>query len=247
MPSNEPAPTLTVRNDSPDSNDLGTPTLTHDDSASITAPLQDLPPEVNSPRRPSNTSVYSASIGSTADSTSKHTPVSERATSDKASRQPTPDPTILPEPQESLNTTITNLLAQKQAASAASAAPPTEFNQRRRKRGLLGRATSGTSNPSTSVSFSRTSSLGVAEHPATASQGAELDAEDRPEIKFTEYLPSQSLLYEDPEVQAAREDMIRRMGGKVEEVIGVVSPIGVVRDVVTEGVAGRVSRRRKGG
>lgn len=244
VPSNEPAPTLTVRNDSPDSNDLGTPTLTHDDSASITAPLQDLPPEVNSPRRPSNTSVYSASIGSTADSTSKHTPVSERATSDKASRQPTPDSTILPEPQESLNTTITNLLAQKQAASAA---PPTESNQRRRKRGLLGRATSGMSNPSTSVSFSRTSSLGVAEHPATAPQGAELDAEDRPEIKFTEYMPSQSLLYEDPEVQAAREDMIRRMGGKVEEVVGVVSPIGVVRDVVTEGVARRVGRRRKGG
>lgn len=87
----------------------------------------------------------------------------------------------------------------------------------------------------------------MAEHPATAPQGAELDAEDRPEIKFTEYMPSQSLLYEDPEVQAAREDMIRRMGGKVEEVVGVVSPIGVVRDVVTEGVARRVGRRRKGG
>ena len=86
----------------------------------------------------------------------------------------------------------------------------------------------------------------MAEHPATASQGAELDAEDRPEVKFTEYMPSQSLLYEDPEVQAAREDMIRRMGGKVEEAVGMVSPIGVVRDVVT-GVAGRVSRRRKGG
>lgn len=86
----------------------------------------------------------------------------------------------------------------------------------------------------------------MAEHPATALQGAELDVEDRPEIKFTEYMPSQSLLYEDPEVQAAREDMIRRMGGKVEEAVGMVSPIGVVRDVVT-GVAGRVSRRRKGG
>jgi DNA replication regulator DPB11 len=86
----------------------------------------------------------------------------------------------------------------------------------------------------------------MAEHPAAVSQGAELDAEDRPEIKSTEYMPSQSLLYEDPEVQAAREDMIRRMGGKVEEVVGVVSPIGVVRDVVT-GVAGRVGRRRKGG
>ena len=87
----------------------------------------------------------------------------------------------------------------------------------------------------------------MAEHPATASQGAELDAEDRPEVKFTEYMPSQSLLYEDPEVQAAREDMIRRMGGKVEKVVGVVGPIGVVRDVATEGIAGRVGRRRKGG
>ena len=86
----------------------------------------------------------------------------------------------------------------------------------------------------------------MAEHPATALQAADLDTEDRPEIKFTEYMPSQSLLYEDPEVQTAREDMIRRMGGKVEEAVGMVSPIGVVRDVVT-GVAGRVSRRRKGG
>ena len=48
-------------------------------------------------------------------------------------------------------------------------------------------------------------------------------------------------------MQAAREDMIRRMGGKVEEVIGVVGPIGVVRDVATEGIAGRVGRRRRGG
>ncbi|OCL05394.1 BRCT domain-containing protein, partial [Glonium stellatum] len=133
IPSNEPPPTSTAHNDSTDSNDLDTPTFAFDNPASITAPLQELAPEVNSPRRPSNTSVHSASSGSTVDSTAKPIPISEPAVSEKRSRQPTPDSANLPEPPESLTTTIANLLAQKQAASAA---PPAESNQRRRKRGL---------------------------------------------------------------------------------------------------------------
>ncbi|OCK82340.1 hypothetical protein K432DRAFT_402994 [Lepidopterella palustris CBS 459.81] len=252
--SNAPTPTSTDQEDAQSVNDLDTPTFPFDDSESASAPLQELPPEVNSPRRRSATSLHSNST-TTTDTASKNAPNSEAPENRRSPDSvippemgPTPDSVVPPDHQETLNITIANLLAQKQAASAAaSAAPPAESNQRRRKRGLLGRATSGTSNPSASTSFSRADSSLVTDQGVDGNSRADDEgAEGKLEVQFSEYMPSQSLLYEDPEVQAARENMIRKMGGKVEEAMGVVGPIGVVRDVVSEGVAGRMGRRRKG-
>ncbi|KAF2806580.1 uncharacterized protein BDZ99DRAFT_501386 [Mytilinidion resinicola] len=215
-----------------------TPTFPFDASAS--APLQELAPEVNSPRRPS---IHSAHSNSTTNSSSKLTLAPE-----PAEQEPTPASVIPSKAQESLDSVIITLLAQKQAASAASAAQPTEPNSRRRKRGLLGRATSATSNPSTSASFSGPNSLDIEklQQAVDEDEGGEQEQGQQDSIP-KEYMPSQSLLYEDPSVQAAREKMIRKMGGTVDEVTGVVGPIGVVRDVVSEAVVGGrgAGRRRK--
>ncbi|KAF2490115.1 hypothetical protein BU16DRAFT_622648 [Lophium mytilinum] len=231
-----PSPESTGNDEANDAEE--SPTFPFDASASV--PLQELAPEVNSPRRPSTNSAHSNST--TGSPSSKFTPAPETA-----EQEPSPDSVVPSKAQESLDSVIITLLAQKQAASAASAAQPAEPISRRRKRGLLGRATSGTSNPSTSASFSGPNSFDIekGENALDENEAGEKELGQQESIP-KEYMPSQSLLYEDPSVQAAREKMIRKMGGTVDEVRGVVGPIGVVRDVVSEPVVGRgVGRRRK--
>jgi hypothetical protein len=228
--SKDPTPASPEFDDSNEANEISTFDL--DDST--TTPLQDLPPEVNLPRRPSALSNHSTS---TTESSPKLTPAPNAA-----ENEPNPDASIAPEAQEALNSAIADLLARKKAAATVKAdatTNPTKADPRKRP---LGRAASGTSNPSTSTSFSRPTSLDSQKAQAAA-YAEELTEEVEPRME--EYMPSQSLLYESPGVQAAREEMIRRMGGKVEEAVGVVGPIGVVRDVVSDAVLGRAPGRRR--
>src|SRR5436309_3247463 len=85
----------TIQGDSMDPFDNPTPSFPYDVSASASPPLQEFPPEVNLPRRPSTTSLNSASSSTTADSVSKITPAS-----DTTAKQPTPNSAIPPEPPE---------------------------------------------------------------------------------------------------------------------------------------------------
>ena len=130
----------------------------------------------------------------------------------------------------------------------------------RRRRGLLGRATSNISNPSNTSRASsnepgRAAAVVSAE---AASNGAKLSpspdttsttltaaaaaaaAGDR-NTSFPEMcegdMPSQALLYEDPEVQKQREAVIRKIGGRIEgdsERSRTVQGIGVVKDLAAE-------------
>ncbi|EON70028.1 hypothetical protein W97_09294 [Coniosporium apollinis CBS 100218] len=191
-------------------------------------PLQDLAPEVNSPRRPSLPSHRSSSAKSKPDSLES-----------TAEQEPVP---AVVDPAVSLNNTIAELLAQKQA-SKPTIAPP-ESNLQRRRRSRLGRAPSLQSNPSTTHStFSRTSSLNDAR--PNLSSVTEVNAEGTSGLgSLAEVLPSQALIYEDEDVQRQREQLIRKMGGRVEQEGGKrVQGIGVVRDVFHEEGGGRAKRR----
>ena len=136
----------------------------------------------------------------------------------------------------------------------------------RRRRGLLGRATSNISNPSNT---SRAGSDETGRTPGAA--GAIVPAPNSPDsspghdttnsfsaaaaaaaaagnaMLFPDThgadAPSQALLYEDPEVQKQREAVIRKIGGRVEpesERSRTVQGIGVVKDMAAdiEGIDG---------
>ena len=145
-----------------------------------------------------------------------------------------------------------------------------------RRHGLLGRAPSLASNPSGSFPLSRAGSMddrqqqqgegsaagtageddedGVGAASSKAIAAATTNNNDNPTTanSIDSFLPSQTLTYEDPEMQKKREMMIRKMGGTVEDTgdVGVrVQRIGFVRDGLgggaddDEGVGGRVRRR----
>ncbi|KAI9685465.1 MAG: hypothetical protein M1820_010801 [Bogoriella megaspora] len=143
---------------------------------------------------------------------------------------------------EELGGAISNLLAQKQSSRPSSAA---EASTKDRKKRALGRAVSSGSKPNAGESFGRTSSL--ASESATASQ--RLDALDAPP-RIEPIVPSQALSYENPGGQEQRDEMIRRLGGKVDESTrNAVGPIGQVKDLVVQesSVGKRVRRRAKMG
>lgn len=130
----------------------------------------------------------------------------------------------------------------------------------RRRRGLLGRATSNISNPSNTSRASsnepgRTTTAVTAEaapiaanlSPGRDNTGNTLTAAAAAAAAGTRNasfrdmcegdMPSQALLYEDPEVQKQREAVIRKIGGRIEsdaERSRTVQGIGVVKDLAAE-------------
>lgn len=114
-----------------------------------------------------------------------------------------------------------------------------DTNRDRRRRRLLGRAASASSNASKGVALSR-------EHSAHQSQPKDDDIEafDGDKQDTCNMQPSQALIYDDPELQKAREAMIRKMGGRVENEARRVESIGAVKDSAQEEAVGRPSRRK---
>jgi DNA replication regulator DPB11 len=132
-----------------------------------------------------------------------------------------------------LNDSIAALLAQKQQVSRAPSNPPSD-NLSRRKRGLLGRASSGSS----LTSISRSNSIAPAPSEALQPDG-EKDAMAPPQ-------PSQRIIYEDESAWEERAKIIKRMGGRVsvEPPVNSVRSIGVVKDVGSA-ADGSVAQRTK--
>jgi DNA replication regulator DPB11 len=204
-----------------------------DGSASM--PLQDI--SANSPRRPSTTSLDSKCISRQRSSSAESLirPAAQRKT--KATKDSTresvvpvdtePPALLLHEPPEEKD--YSDILAQLRANRKPLPSPAdANASTRRRGRRQLGRATSTRSNDST----------------ADSSGQLNLDGDDDKE-QAQEYQPSQELGWDSPGAAKAREQMIKRLGGKVTETSVRVEGIGVVRDVASESAGGRMVRRRR--
>ncbi|KAH3979239.1 hypothetical protein HBH52_101450 [Parastagonospora nodorum] len=205
-----------------------------DGSASM--PLRDI--SANSSRRPSTTSIdpkyASRQRSSSAESLIR--PAAQRKT--RATKEPTPDSVIpadtepaAPPPQEEPpeEKDYSDILAQLRASRKPLPSPAdANASTRRRGRRQLGRATSTRSNDST----------------ADSSGQLNLDGDDDKE-QAQEYQPSQELGWDSPGAAKAREQMIKRLGGKVTETSVRVEGIGVVRDVASENAGGRMPRKRR--
>lgn len=138
--------------------------------------------------------------------------------------EPGPEPQVeIPEEKD-----YSDILAQMRANRKAA---PTTIDQdplRRKTRRQLGRAASTRSNDSSANG---------------SGQQLNLDDDDDRTMAL-EYQPSQELGWDSPGAAKAREQMIKRLGGKLSERSVRVEGIGVVRDVVSEGV-GRHGRKRR--
>ena len=143
--------------------------------------------------------------------------------------------------EDRLGPAITELLAQKQSSRPSSAS---ENTIRDRKKRTLGRAHSGPLTTS-SETLSKSYSFGTNNDKAISQ---ELDILDAAPPRMETVIPSQSLTYEDPDMQKQRDEMIRRLGGKIQEVrSNTVQPVGSVKDLVFEadGIGRRVRNRTK--
>ncbi|KAF2825793.1 hypothetical protein CC86DRAFT_351787 [Ophiobolus disseminans] len=203
-------------------------------------PLQDI--SVHSPRRPSTTSLDSKPVSRERSSSAES--LIRPAPKTRPAKGPTPDSVIPaadsvipadteppaplePEPPEEKD--YSDILAQLRANRKPLPSPADQNSTtRRRGRRQLGRATSTRSN----------------ESGADSSGQLNLDGDDDREMA-QEYQPSQELGWDSPGAAKAREQMIKRLGGKVIEKSVRVEGIGVVRDVASEGVGGRTSRKRR--
>lgn len=191
----------------------------------------------------------------------------------KCPSPPPPKPVARPQYEEdSLGPAISSLLAHHQRSSAGSAvrSMPEKPALGRRRRQLLGRATSNLSIRSNgSIGISRASSidtintdgLGTPLESSTPATGNESDSlaallgyDEREESRQNpdDYLQMTQLGYEDPNVQAWRERVVKKMGGATElgtgnsEGVGMrVKSIGVVKDVVGKGAQGVAKRTRQ--
>jgi DNA replication regulator DPB11 len=138
-----------------------------------------------------------------------------------------------------LNESIAALLAQKQRSARQPSNPPPETNASRRKRGLLGRATSGSS----LTSLSRTPSLApVPQQPSERISYAD-EGEKQPQLPA----PSQKIIYEDENLREERLKLIKRLGGNLVEEVEIQrgESIGVVKDrVASDSTTTRARRRR---
>jgi DNA replication regulator DPB11 len=122
-----------------------------------------------------------------------------------------------------------DILAKLRANRKAAPTPTDQADEKRRKRRLLGRATSTRSNQSV----------------AEGSGHFDLnDVEDENSVLIPEYQPSQELGWDSPGAAKAREQMIKKLGGTVKERSVPAEGIGVVKDAVNESGLGRASRRR---
>jgi DNA replication regulator DPB11 len=202
-------------------------------------PLQDI--SANSPRRPSTTSIGSKSVSRQRSSSAEsliRAPVQRKA---RATKEPSPDSVIpadteppAPPPQEPPQEPpeekdYSDILAQLRANRKPLPSPAdANASTRRRGRKPLGRATSTRSNDSA----------------ADSSGQLNLDGDDDKE-QAQEYQPSQELGWDSPGAAKAREQMIKRLGGKLNETSVRVEGIGVVRDVASESAGGRMPRKRR--
>jgi DNA replication regulator DPB11 len=188
-------------------------------SPPASAPLQELSQEqVNSPKKPSH--LHLDQSGS----------FSNQKNVDCAHSAGKPSGSAVSDSH--LNNSIAALLAQKQHASRAPSNPPSD-NLSRRKRGLLGRASSGSS----LTSLSRSNSLAPGPPDSLQQEG---------EKEAVPPQPSQKIIYEDEMAWEERAKIIKRMGGQisVEPPVNSVRSIGIVRDVGADGGVGQRVRRR---
>ncbi|CAE7021196.1 hypothetical protein PTT_12211 [Pyrenophora teres f. teres 0-1] len=123
-----------------------------------------------------------------------------------------------------------SILAQMRASRKAAPAPADTATSKTRKRRQLGRATSVRSNTSAGDN----------------SGNLLIDDEDENTVLVEEYQASQTLAWESPGAAKAREQMIRKLGGTVQDTSVAVEGIGVVRDAGGEGMTSRAGRKRRG-
>jgi hypothetical protein len=216
-------------------------------------PLRDINPSVNSSRRPSASSNASsaksraASGSASSSNTLGDSNTLEPAPADRqyrAGKEMPPAVTAEPIPEEKdYSSIMSNILAQRKAAAEQQNQKKEES---RRKKRQLGRAPSNPSTAGASLDnpLSRPGSAASADPSPVL---LERDEEDKSVIEPQGYKPSQELGWDDPGAQAARERMIRAMGGRVEETgVTVVQPTGVMRDIVSgDGIGEGRGRRRR--
>jgi DNA replication regulator DPB11 len=202
-------------------------------------PLQDI--TANSPRRPSTSSNGSKPI-SRQRSSSAESLIRPTRRKSKHTKEPTPDSVIPADtalfasvPQESEpqkeppeEKDYSEILAQLRANRKAVPTPVEQDPTRRRARRQLGRAASTRSNDSSANGSGQQLNLD--------------DDDDR--VMAQEYQPSQELGWDSPGAAKARDQMIKRLGGRLSEKSVRVEGIGVVRDVASESL-GRLGRRRR--
>jgi DNA replication regulator DPB11 len=216
--------------------------------------LQILDPQVNTPRRPSTASHSSTRSKSGPTSRENSEAPAKPLPADVRRKAHSPADNAPEQPKTDRTAIMMELLARRKAVSATSGnAATTADDKRKRRKAQLGRATSttGTGSNQSTAEASSGAQDGDAMVPEADDDDVDQDLNLAGEAltrgsktarMLEEYQPSQSLLYEDPEVQAAREQMIRAMGGTVERAGAVVGPIGVVKDVVLDGVGGVAGR-----
>jgi DNA replication regulator DPB11 len=223
------------------------------DGPAIPQPALHELPHTNSPKKSSYPAIADAASGHTFD-LDENQPNKTTATARELSHPPTaaPHPDASSARSENLRSEIDALRAQfasRPTSAGSTHAPHAEPRIARRARSnKLGRATSGgraTSNPS----LSRAASEGVSPAAGDDADSRE-DADVAMGLADEEPVASQAIVYEDPEVKQRREDMIRRMGGFVEERTVEVERVGSAKDFTgaESGIAGRVaggSRRKR--
>ncbi|KAI4630456.1 hypothetical protein J4E80_001391 [Alternaria sp. BMP 0032] len=246
--------------DEADTSNNDTNGLNYDDDESVipgldgagSHPLQET--SANSPRRPS-TSPHTSKSFSRPRSSSAESLIAPAPRKSKAGQipdpvVPVPDPDSVipadtePVPQEAPKEKETikakgpeeekdysSILAQMRANRKTVPTSVEQAPGKTRKRRQLGRATSTRSNAS-----------------AGDSSGNILVGEEEEEentVLMEEYQPSQELGWDSPGAAKAREQMIKKLGGTMQEKSVAVEGIGVVKDVGGN-TTGRAGRKRRG-
>lgn len=150
-----------------------------------------------------------------------------------------PQPHIPPKHVSAADKDYSDILAQLRANRKTAPLPAEAPDGQRRRRRLLGRATSTRSNQSAASSANATSNGEI----CLDGEGEE-EEEDGDDGLAEEYEPSQRLGWEEPGAAKAREVMIKRLGGTIKEKSVVVQGIGMVMDEEVE-VGGRSVRTRR--
>ncbi|TKA72520.1 hypothetical protein B0A49_02470 [Cryomyces minteri] len=212
--------------------------------------LQELPPEMNTPRKPTPSPISPVPKPSPTKSEPESDFLPRARKAPKLAIPPTlPTTHTIADSTASAASTLTAsiaelLVAQQQAAALPAPAPQTTRERRKTRR--LGRAPSNVSHNSASASatLSRASSIDESGPSLRERERGERGSNGASNVEFQ---PSQALTYEDADAQERRDEMIVRMGGRVAEgrTGTVVQSVGVVRDAALEGgnVGSRVRAR----
>jgi len=198
-------------------------------------PLDELPPDMNSPRKHAESASGEVQpIGDLDGANSEHSKENSVAADVTEDTQPASEP----QPAEDLDKQMFELLERQRSAS--SARPDMLMKPQRRKDRKLGRAPSGNNG---GLSFTRPTRLEIADSVDTASQLSLNASNDRIP------LPSQQLSYDAPGDEEHRRLMSRKLGTTFDdEGAGKrVGAIGTVRDAELTGTrsGGRVRGRHR--